>query len=111
MVSFENYDKIDITDKGFVEITSGPTGLMLIHKSVFTKLKLEHPHLQIKFPEEKKKDINAEIMGAEETGEDLKEIRHSKTICKGEDIMNWHKSGRKDIKQRLNDRASRTIWI
>jgi hypothetical protein len=69
-VSFENYDKIEITDKGFVEITSGPTGLMLIHRSVFTKLQLEHPHLQIKFPEEKKKDINAEIMGAEETGED-----------------------------------------
>jgi hypothetical protein len=69
-VSFDNYDKIEITDKGFVEITSGPTGLMLIHRSVFTKLQLEHPHLQIKFPEEKKKDINAEIMGAEATGED-----------------------------------------
>ena len=69
-VSFENYDKIDITDKGFVEITSGPTGLMMIHKSVFKKLKEDNPHLQIKFPEEKKKDINAEIMGAEDTGED-----------------------------------------
>ena len=68
-VSFENYDKIEITDKGFVEITSGPTGLMLIHRSVFTKLQLEHPHLQIKFPEEKRKNINAEIMGAENTGE------------------------------------------
>ena len=69
-VSFENYDKIDITDKGFVEITSGPTGLMMIHKSVFKKLKEDNPHLQIKFPEEKKKDINAEIMGVEDTGED-----------------------------------------
>ena len=69
-VSFENYDKIDITDKGFVEITSGPTGLMLIHRTVFSKLKLDNSHLQIKFPEEKKKDINAEIMGAENTGQD-----------------------------------------
>ena len=69
-VSFENYDKIEITDKGFVKITSGPTGLMMIKRSVFDTLKKDNPNLQIKFPEEKKKDINAEIMGAEATGED-----------------------------------------
>ena len=93
-VSFDNYDKIEITDKGFVEITSGPTGLMLIHRSVFTKLQLEHPHLQIKFPEEKKKDINAEIMGAEATGEDpasdclwnFFDTSFEDNLFKGEDI-------------------------
>ena len=37
-VSFENYDKIDILPKGFVEITAGPTGLMMIKRNVFDKL-------------------------------------------------------------------------
>ena len=51
-VSFENYDKIDILPKGFVEITAGPTGLMMIKRNVFDKLKKDNPDLQIKFPEE-----------------------------------------------------------
>jgi hypothetical protein len=36
---------------------------------VFDKLKKDNPDLQIKFPEEKRKNINAEIMGAENTDE------------------------------------------
>ena len=46
-VSFENYDKIDITDKGFVEITSGPTGLMMIKRDVFDKLIKAYPNREI----------------------------------------------------------------
>ena len=52
--SFENYDKIEISAKGFVEITAGPTGLMMIKRGVFDKLKEDNPNLQIKFPEKKK---------------------------------------------------------
>ena len=56
-VSFENYDKIEISAKGFVEITAGPTGLMMIKRSVFDKLKKDNPDLQIKYPEDKKERI------------------------------------------------------
>ena len=48
-VSFENYDEIKISDRGFVEITSGPTGLMMIKRDVFDTLKKDNPKLQIKF--------------------------------------------------------------
>tara|TARA_R100000455_G_C6249370_1_gene106373 strand:- start:639 stop:1064 length:426 start_codon:yes stop_codon:yes gene_type:complete len=93
-VSFSDYDKIDILPNGFVEITSGPTGLMMIKRSVFDKLKKDNPNLQIKFPEEKKKNINAEIMGAEDTGEDPSkdclwnffDTSFEDNLFKGEDI-------------------------
>jgi len=93
-VSFKSYDKIDILPNGFVEITSGPTGLMMIHRSVFEKLKVENPNLQIKFPDEKKKNINAEIMGVESTGEDpastelwnFFDTSFENNLFKGEDI-------------------------
>jgi hypothetical protein len=68
-VSFEQYDDIKILPNGFVEITSGPTGLMMIKRNVLEKLIKDKPELQIKFPDEKKEDINAEIMGAEKTGQ------------------------------------------
>lgn len=68
-VSFEQYDDIKILPNGFVEITSGPTGLMMIKRNVLEKLMKDKPELQIKFPDEKKEDINAEIMGAEKTGQ------------------------------------------
>ena len=42
---------------------------MMIKRSVFDKLKEDNPNLQIKFPKEKRKNINAEIMGAENTDE------------------------------------------
>ena len=90
----KNYDKIEITDKGFVKITSGPTGLMMIKRSVFDKLKEDNPNLQIKFPEEKRKNINAEIMGAENTDENPSEdclwnffdTSFDDHLFKGEDI-------------------------
>ena len=66
-VSFENYDKIEISSERSCGDYSGPTGLMMIKRNVFDKLKKDNPDLQIKFPEEKRKNINAEIMGAEDT--------------------------------------------
>ena len=47
-VSFENYDKIEISAKGFVEITAGPTGLMMIKRGVFDKLKEDNPDLDLR---------------------------------------------------------------
>ena len=93
-VSFENYDKIEISPKGFVEITAGPTGLMMIKRSVFDTLKKDNPDLQIKFPEEKRKNINAEIMGAQNTDENPSEdclwnffdTSFDDHLFKGEDI-------------------------
>ena len=41
------FDKIEISAKGFKEITAGPTGPMMIKRGVFDKL-VDNPDLQIK---------------------------------------------------------------
>jgi hypothetical protein len=66
----------------------------MIKREVFDTLKKDNPELQIKFPEEKRKNINAEIMGAEDTNENPSEdclwnffdTSFDDHLFKGEDI-------------------------
>jgi hypothetical protein len=46
-VSFKDFQHIDIDKKGLVEITGGPAGLTLIHRSVYEKLMKKYPDLKI----------------------------------------------------------------
>ena len=92
-VSFENYDKIDITDKGFVEITSGPTGLMLIHKSVFTKLKIRTSTFTDKVSKKKRKILTQRSWALKKLEKILRVIVYNffdtsfeNHLFKGEDI-------------------------
>jgi len=77
-----------------VEVSTAGTGFMLIKREVFDTLKKDNPKLQIKLPEEKRKNINAEIMGAENTEENPSEdclwnffdTSFDDHLFKGEDI-------------------------
>lgn len=46
-VAFKDFQNINIDKKGLVEITGGPAGLTLIHRSVYEKLMKKNPHLKI----------------------------------------------------------------
>ena len=48
-VEFKNPKTIPFLPGGLVEITAGPTGIMLIERSVFEKIIKNHPELKIKY--------------------------------------------------------------
>ena len=47
-VNFEDYQNINIDDKGICEIKRGPAGLTMIHRKVYEQLMAKHPDLKIK---------------------------------------------------------------
>jgi len=53
IVHFPNRDKVNMDDEGFVEITAGPTGFMMIHRNVFKKLAEAYPE---------KKTVNSQMV-------------------------------------------------
>jgi glycosyltransferase involved in cell wall biosynthesis len=54
IVHFKNKEQVDMDDQGFVEITAGPTGFMMIHRKVFEKLAEAYPD---------KKTVNSQLIG------------------------------------------------
>ena len=53
IVHFKNNKTIEVDDDGFVEITGGPTGFMMIDRSVFTKMIKAYPE---------KKTVNSQLI-------------------------------------------------
>tara|TARA_Y100001938_G_scaffold130017_1_gene185574 strand:+ start:63 stop:764 length:702 start_codon:yes stop_codon:yes gene_type:complete len=47
-VNFEDYQNINIDNKGVTVIKRGPAGLTLIHRKVYEQLMAKHPNLHIK---------------------------------------------------------------
>ena len=47
-VNFEDYQNINIDNKGICEIKRGPAGLTMIHRKVYEQLMAKHPELHIK---------------------------------------------------------------
>ena len=47
-VNFEDYQNINIDNKGICEIKRGPAGLTMIHRKIYEQLMAKHPELHIK---------------------------------------------------------------
>jgi len=54
IIHFKNKEKIDMDEDGFIEVTAGPTGFMMIHRKVFEKMAEAYPE---------KKTVNSQLMG------------------------------------------------
>ena len=60
-VTYKDQNNIKILPWDLVEITEGPAGLMMIHRSVFEKLMKDYPKLKIEFPKGSRALMNEEI--------------------------------------------------